>query len=102
MCDVGTWAPVFWQINGSSSVFSLNDLFNGAVAGHNVSGRNIVVEDIMMNDARNGSQYQCVIAQVPPNPDIVGNVTILYVAGECKVSIIAFYSPVVKKFLHFR
>ena len=45
----------------------------------------------MMNDVRNGSQYRCEIPQVPPNPNIMGNVTILYVAGECKVSIIAFY-----------
>ena len=45
----------------------------------------------MLNDARNGSLYRCEIAQVPPNPNIMGNVTILYVAGEYKVSIVAFY-----------
>ena len=90
MCDVGTGATVLWRINGSSSVHTLSDLFSGAVAGHSINGRNIVVEDIMMNDVRNGSQYQCVIPQIPPDPNIDGNATILYVAGECKVSIIAF------------
>ena len=83
LCDVGTGANVLWRINGSSSLLSLNDLFNGAVAGHNISGSNIVIQDIMMNDVRNGSQYRCEIPQVPPNPNIMGNVTILYVAGEC-------------------
>ena len=63
---------------------TLNELLIGTVAGHSVSGRNIVVEDIMMNDVRNGSQYQCVVIQDPPNPNIEGNMTILYVAGECK------------------
>ena len=38
----------------------------------------------MMNDVRNGSQYQCVIFRDPPNSDIEGNLTILYVAGEYK------------------
>ena len=34
----------------------------------------------MMNDVRNGSQYLCVVLATAI---IVGNVTILYVAGEC-------------------
>ena len=91
VCGIGSGANILWRINESSSVHSLNDLFNGAVAGHTINGSNIVVEDIMMNDVRNGSQYRCEIVQVPPNPNIMGNVTILYVAGEYKVSIIAFY-----------
>ena len=37
-----------------------NKLLNSLVAGQNISGWNIVVEDIMMNDVRNGSLYQCV------------------------------------------
>ena len=81
MCDVnGTEANTNWQINGSPSLISLSQLFNGAVPGHNVSGRNLIVEDIMMNDVRNGSQYQCVVVATPT---LVGNLIILYVAGEC-------------------
>ena len=80
MCDVdGTEASTIWQINGSP-VVSLSDLSNGTVAGHSVSGRNIVIEDIMMNDVRNGSQYQCV--SLAP-PITAGNLITLYVAGEC-------------------
>ena len=81
MCDVdGTEESTRWQINGSSSLLTLNELSNGTVTGHSVSGRNIVVEDIMMNDVRNGSQYQCVVL----NPSVTpGNPFILYVAGEC-------------------
>ena len=85
MCDV-TGGSTAWEINGR--FYILSKLFAGAVAGHNVSGSNIVVEDIMMNDVRNGSQYQCVVIQIPPDPDIEGNLIILYVAGECKDCII--------------
>ena len=84
MCDVGTGATVLWRINESSSIHTLNDLFNGAVAGHSVRGSDIVIQDIMINDVRNGSLYQCEIPQLPPDPNIEGNVIILYVAGECK------------------
>ena len=34
----------------------------------------------MMNDVRNGSRYECVVFA---SPITSGNVTILYVAGEC-------------------
>ena len=88
-CDVdGQEESTVWQINGTSHL--LNDLFAGAVAGHSLSGRNIVVEDIMMNDVRNGNQYRCVVLQTPPTPNIMGSLTALYVAGECKVCILLF------------
>ena len=82
MCDVTGDEGTAWRINGTLHL--LSELFAGVVAGHNVSGRNLVVEDIIMNDVRNGSQYQCEITQIPPDPNIVGNLTILYVAGEYK------------------
>ena len=80
-CDVnGTEESTYWQINGSSTLISLSDLLNGAVAGHNRSGKSIVVEDIVMNDARNGSLYHCVIVATPT----MGGILItLYVAGGC-------------------
>ena len=80
-CDVdGTEESTHWQINGSSTLISLSDLLNGAVAGHNRSGRNIVVKDIVMNDDRNGSLYQCVVVATPT---MGGKLITLYVAGEC-------------------
>ena len=82
ICDVNdTEASTRWQINGSSSLVSLSELSNGAVAGHDVSGRNIVVvKDIMMNDVRNVVQYQCV--SLTP-PITAGDLVTLYVASEC-------------------
>ena len=82
ICDITGVGGTSWRIN--NMLHTLNELLIGTVAGHSVSGRNIVVEDIMMNDVRNGSQYQCVVIQDPPNPNIEGNMTILYVAGEYK------------------
>ena len=81
MCDVdGTEENTLWRINGSSSFVSLRGLSNGSILGHSISGRNIVVKDIMMNDVRNGSRYECIVFS---SPITSGNVTILYVAGEC-------------------
>ena len=76
ICDFNdTEASARWQINGSSSLVSLSELSNGAVFGHDVSGRNIVVvKDIMM---RNVSQYQCVSLNPPVT---VGD---LITASEC-------------------
>ena len=82
ICDVNdTEASTRWQINGSSPLVSLSELSNGTVVRHDVSGRNIVVvKDIMMNDFRNVSQYQCVSL----NPPITaGDLVTLYVASEC-------------------
>ena len=85
MCDVNVTGAgsTAWRINGSLQSYSLNNLFFGSMAGYNVSGRNIVIEDIMMDDVRNGSLYQCVInVDFNPNPIKMGYSTILYVAGE--------------------
>ena len=64
------------------------------LAGHNRSGVNIIVEDIMMNDDRNGSVYICILPQISP-PDIESDPTTLYVAGEyekvCDIVIIHGY-----------
>ena len=64
-------------------------LRNGLLAGHSATlgSNNLIVENIMMNDARNDTGYQCVI--VPAQgmitvADIIdqSDPTILYVAGE--------------------
>ena len=79
LCNV-TGAVTNWRVNGVS--YTLSQLFTGQLAGHNITGSNIIVEDIMMNDDRNGSVYICIIPQTPPTPDIEGDPTTLYVAGE--------------------
>ena len=79
LCTVTGGVPS-WRINNVT--YTLSQLFNGQLARHNINGNNIIVEDIMMNDDRNGSIYICVIQQIPPIPDIESDPTILYVVGE--------------------
>ena len=64
-----------------------NALRNGILAGYRVNGNNLLVQDIVMNDDRNDSDYRCAI--VPAQgmitlADIIiaSDPTILYVAGE--------------------
>ena len=85
LCNLNfTGGFALWTIN-RESVYSPNELFIGRLPGYNISldGRNIIIEDIMMNDDRNGSNYICIIPQAPPTPDIVSDPTILLVAGKC-------------------
>ncbi|XP_065912117.1 uncharacterized protein [Dysidea avara] len=77
-CYLTSGIPV-WTVNGA--LYSLNDLFNGLLPGHNISGTNILVTSIVLGDNRNGSMYQCLIPQTPPLPDILSDPAFLYVAG---------------------
>ena len=69
--------------------YRINALRNGILTGHSATldSNNLIVENIMMNDVRNGSEYRCVI--VPAQGmitifDIIeeSDPTILYVAGK--------------------
>ena len=79
LCNV-TGGVATWRVINTvnNTLYTLSDFFNGGLAGHNSTGNNIIVEDIMMNDDRNGSVYICVIPQNEKSSDP----TILYVAGE--------------------
>ena len=79
LCNVTGGTPT-WIVNNVS--YTLSELFTGQLAGHSSNGSNIIVEDIMMNDDRNGNMYTCVVPQIPPTPDIISSPTILCVAGE--------------------
>ena len=66
-----------------------NAIRGGILTGYSTTlyNSNLIVENIMMNDDRNGSEYSCVI--IPAQgmvtlTDIIheSNATILYVAGE--------------------
>ena len=72
-----------------TGLYRINALHNGILNGYTATfdGGNLIVENIMMNDSRNGSEYQCVI--VPAQgmitfADVIveSDPTILYVAGE--------------------
>ena len=69
--------------------YRINSLNSGILTGHTATldSTNLIVENIMMNDGRNGSEYICVI--VPAQGMItVGDITdesdptFLYIAGE--------------------
>ena len=76
-----------WLVN--NRLYRINSLRSGILTGHSATldSNNLIVENIMMNDHRNGSEYRCVI--VPAQgmnsvADIIdeSDPTILYVAGE--------------------
>ena len=85
---------VAWIIN-SMTPYGLSTIRNGTVPGYtnNLSSNNLIIENIMMNDDRNGTEYQCVILTVVmrENDTVIteitqrSNTTILYVAGECYI-----------------
>ena len=55
-------------------------LFSGTVTGYNSSGNNLIIKDIVMNDPRNNTEYQCMIQSV--GSVILGDLLFLRVAGE--------------------
>ena len=74
-------------LENSMGLYRINALRNGILTGYSANDNNLIVENIMMNDSRNGSEYRCVI--VPSQglltfDDIIdeSDPTILYVAGE--------------------
>ena len=65
----------------------VNSIRGGIAPGYtaNLGSNNLIVQNIMMNDDRNDTEYQCVI--VIENNTVTeviqrSNTTILYVAGE--------------------
>ena len=84
---------VGWII-GQSLPQGISSLANGLVIGYsaNIFNNNLIIRNIMMNDSRNDTWYQCVIGMQTDIMDIDstrtlqptewGNATILYVAGE--------------------
>ena len=41
--------------------YGKNLLLNGILAGYSSNGNNLIIDDIIINDVRNGSEYRCVI-----------------------------------------
>ena len=83
VCDVTAGSSLLlasWRINGMGA-YGVNALLNGILTGYSSNWNNLIIQNITMNDGRNGSEYQCVIGQNR------GNVTFLYVNGEYIVAI---------------
>ena len=78
---------VAWTINHGTP-YTVSGLRNGIVAGYSTNGNNLIVENIMMNDDRNNTEYRCVITTQGTTTILrQSDPTILYVAGEyhCKI-----------------
>jgi len=71
-----------WEIN--HRLYGINALFHGLVPGYsaNVNKANIIVENIMMNDDRNGTEYRCVLFNNMGTRLNESYPIILYVVGE--------------------
>ena len=75
-----------WVIH--NVLYTLQLLHNGILAGYSSNGNNLIIENIMMNDDRNDTEYSCVTVSSrvsqPSLADIidVSDPIILYVAGE--------------------
>ena len=61
MTDSGSQTAA-WLVNNMGP-YRVNSLRSGLPAGHTaeLGSNNLIVENIMMNDDRNGSNYRCVI-----------------------------------------
>ena len=78
---------VAWTINHGTP-YTVMGLRNGIVTGHSSNGNNLIVENIMMNDDRNNTEYRCVIITAGTTTiQRQSNPTILRVAGEYQYSV---------------
>ena len=78
-----------WLINNSMGPYRINHIRSGILAGHTTTlgSNNLIVQNIMMNDDRNGSDYRCVIVPSTGTPSLADIIEesdpiILYVAGK--------------------
>ena len=73
---------VGWMINNNGP-YKIQQLHNGIVTGYSINGNNLIIENIMMNDDRDGTEYQCVITE--QDTTIIldeSNRIFLFVTGE--------------------
>ena len=75
--------PVSWEVNGRR--YGLNEIFDGDLPGHNVSGSNLTVSSPM-----NGTKYVCVIPATPPALPTFSDPAFLYIAGKLYDILICF------------
>ena len=90
LCDVTPSGngSVAWMIDRMGP-YGLSSIRNGIVPGYtnNLGNTSLIIESIMMDDDRNDTEHQCVIAISDVDKMILqpverGSKTILYFAGE--------------------
>ena len=78
-----------WIIN--YVVYTVRQLHDGILTGYSSNGNNLIIENIMMNDDRNNTQYSCgIVPNTVSNPTVVdiydeSDSSTLYVAGEYQI-----------------
>ena len=70
--------------------YEVTTLLNGALTGYSSNGNNLIVQNVIMNDARNGSNYSYVI-NITTAILRQSYPTTLFVAGEYQCSIHCMY-----------
>ena len=76
-----------WLINNNGP-YTPPLLHNGLLTGYSINGNNLIIENIMMNDDRNDTEYSCVtVSSTVTNPTLSdiedqNDPIILYVAGK--------------------
>ena len=76
--------------------YTVQQLRNGILDGYSTNGNNLIIENIMMNDDRNDTEYSCVtISSTVSRPSVADIIdesdpTILYVAGEYQYTVCTF------------
>ena len=77
-----------WLRKNGGPVYTVQQLRNGILTGYSTNGSNLIIENIMMNDDRNDTEYNCVTVSSTVSQPTVADIidesdpTILYVAGE--------------------
>ena len=86
-----------WLVN-SNGPYRINAIRSGVLTGYiaTLDSSNLIVENIMMNDVRNGSEYICVVIPVQGMTTLAditdeSDPTILYVAGEYQNTIVLLH-----------
>ena len=70
-------------------LYEINDLRNDRVSGYsaNIENNNLLIQNIMMNDNRNGTEYRCVVVNDMGTRLNQSDPIILYFAGEYQYNI---------------
>ena len=82
-----------WLINYVGP-YSLQQLRDGILPGYSTNGSNLIIQNIMINDDRNDTEYRCVIVWIDDLKEILeeGDAIFLFIMGEyqhCGFSYIA-------------
>jgi len=90
-----------WEIN--HRLYGINALLNGQVPGYSVENdntANIIVENIMMNDDRNGTEYRCVLFNITGTRLDESDRIFLYVAGEYQYNMYTVILAMIMLLIH--